>query len=79
MARDTIIVTTSWVEIATGPATITITKKGAGALYFNESGSDTDALKYHPGLGEQFVQDDNVSTFVKMDGAGWELIVDGTL
>jgi len=79
MAKDTITVTTSWVQIATGPVTITVTKRGTGTLWFNESGADANASKYSPDLGEQFVQDDSVDTFVKMSGAGWILLVDGTL
>lgn len=81
MARDTITVTDTWQQIATGAVTITIKSKGTDQILFNEIASDTDALCWGSNLkgGNQFTQDQALPTWVRSDGSHWELIVDGVL
>lgn len=79
MARGVNTPTTSWVQIASGRAVISVAERGSGRLMFNETGTDTAAYVVRPDAGEQFVQTDNETTFVKTDGADWELIIDGVI
>lgn len=79
MARDTITVTNVFQQIAVGVVAVTVTKEGAGTLIFNEVSSDTNANLSHPKKNEQFRQDETKDTFVRSDGTGWVILVDGVL
>lgn len=79
MSRATINVTQSWQLISSGAVTITVTKKGAGSLLFNETGTDSNANVTNPSPGDQFGQDEIRDTFVRALGDGYEVLVDGTI
>ena len=79
MAKARTVVNAGYQTIATGPVVVTIDVRGSGALYFDEAGDDNTAYKTRLGPGEQFEQTEAVATQVRADGAGWEVIADGTL
>ncbi len=79
MAKTTKLVSQAYTQIATGPVVITVSKKGEGVLYFNETPSDVSAYKDAAKPNDQFQQSQSVNTFCRADGDGWEIIVDGTL
>lgn len=79
MAKATVELTQAYQEVAVGAVAITVVKKGSGRLFFNESASDVNANIILPGLIVQFVQNETKSTFVRTDGAGWTILVDGVL
>ena len=80
MARQSVGITQSWQEIATGEAVITVVKKGKGKLLFNTSGSDVDALPFSGASTEQqFQQNSREPTYCRASGDGWEVIVEGTI
>lgn len=79
MSLNTVNVTNTYVQVATGIVTITIEQAGRGNLMFNEIGSDVNALGTNPKAGEQFLQTEAKATFVRSDGAGWVLRLDGAL
>lgn len=80
MPVDTKIVTTDWQEIANGPLTITVQKKGAGPLFFSTTGSDNDPfIGYNLQPGRQLIETEARSTYVKAGGAGYELYCDGAV
>ena len=79
MAKAVIQVTQSYQAVASGQVVITVEKKGAGALFFNETADDATAYKVVGEAGEQFQQTDGVATQVRATGDGWEILVDGTL
>ena len=76
MAKTKIHVTLAWQEIATSTAIITIEKRAKGTLMFNQSEDETTAYKTTGDVGEQFMQDDDIPTYVRADREGWEIIVD---
>ena len=83
MAKTTITTTDTMVEVATGAAVITILKKGSGTLLINESATDVNASPFGGDIevNDQIQQNAAVSSFVRHngDGAGWKLLIDGTL
>jgi len=79
MALNTVTVTQSYQQIGTGAVTITINVEGKGSLFLNETASDVNALKDHPNVGEQYIQNDAVATHIRTDGDGWVVRVDGAL
>jgi hypothetical protein len=79
MARARVTVTQSWTQIAVGRAIFTVAKAGRGPLYFNETPNDTTANVVNPGPERQFQQGDDLPTYVRSDGLGYELIADGAL
>ena len=80
MARGKFTVTNAWVQVAVGAVAITVTKEGRGApLLFNETATDVNANQILPGKGTQAVQNETKTTFVRSDGTGWEILVDGVL
>ncbi len=79
MARARIVVTQTWQQIAVGRAVFTVAKAGRGPLYFNELADDNTANVVNPGPERQFQQGDDLPTFVRADGLGYELIADGAL
>ena len=79
MAVNTVIVTDTYQQIATGAVTLTVQVKGTGSLLINETASDTDALEVNPEVNEQLLQNEAKATFVRSDGDGWVLHLDGTL
>lgn len=79
MAKVEVVVTQTFAQVASGAAVITVTKKGPGAISFNESASDVAAYTVNAKVNEQFSQTEAVATWVKATGDGWEIIVDGAL
>lgn len=79
MALSTVTVTTSYQQIASGTATITVVNQGTGNLLFNETASDTNALISNEMASSQFSQNEVKNTFVRGEGAGWVVRVDGTI
>lgn len=79
MAVSTVTVTDTYQQIATGAVTLTVKVKGAGSLLLNETATDTDAFEVNPDVNEQILQNEAKSTFVRSDGDGWVLHLDGTL
>ena len=72
-------ITTSYQQVATGAMVLTISKKGAGVLYINETAVDDTAYKTADLAGEQFQQTEALATHIRATGTGWEVIVDGVL
>ena len=69
-----------WVQVADGICVVTITDDGSGALMFNTSASDTNAFVDLPENGQQYLQNEDVDTFVKTSGSdsrSWTILVDG--
>ena len=79
MAKSTVVVTDTWQQVATGAVVITVDVQGSSALLFNESATDVNALSSRPDAEEQFAQNEALATFVRSDGDGWEIQVDGAL
>ena len=77
MARSTVNITNTYQQIATGVATITVHKSGSGTLYLNETATDVNANNFKPDNSDQYIQDEAKNTWVRSDGLGWVLLVDG--
>lgn len=80
MARSVITVTSSWVQIASGPSMLTIEEVGSGQLLINNSATDVAAMRFATNsskAGEQVEQDATEPTWVRADGDGWKLLLDG--
>lgn len=79
MAVDTVTVTDTFQQIATGAVALTVKVKGTRSLLINETATDVDAFEVNPEVGEQFLQNEAKATFVRSDGEDWVLHLDGTL
>lgn len=81
MAKLEVTVTTGWQQIATGVATITILERApvGGRILINESGVDLAANVISPSVGDQFIQNQDVPSFIRADNDGWRVLVDGAL
>lgn len=79
MAKADITVTQLWALVAAGPVVVTIDKVGSGAIFFDENQNDDTAYKSVPIPGEQFEQTASLETYVRANGDGWKVIVDGVL
>ena len=80
MATQTVTVTDTWQQIASGVCVITVKKRGTGGnLYFNEVASDVDSRYWDKPAGKQFAQNEAIATWVKSSGTGWVLVVDGAI
>jgi hypothetical protein len=79
MARQTVTLTDSWQQVASGKCVITVLDDGNGAIFFNETATDVDALPIRAKNNQQFAQASGVDTFMKASGDGWEILVDGVI
>ena len=79
MAKSTVVVTNSWQQVATGAVVITIESQGSDVILFDEAQNDATAYKSSSPVGDQFQQSETVATWVRSDGEGWVIIVDGVL
>ena len=69
-------ITTSWQDVAPGPAVFTIKSAGDGEILFNTTEDDStanNAVRLH---GEQLKQTAGVTTKCRATGAGWSIVVD---
>ncbi len=79
MSKNTINVTSSYQQIASGAVVITVKTAGKGVLLFDENQNDSTAYRSSAPVGEQFSQSQTVPTFIRATGDGWVVIVDGVL
>ncbi len=79
MAKITVAITNSWQQVATGAVVITIESQGSDVILFDEAQNDATAYKSSSPVGDQFQQSEAVATWVRSDGEGWVVIVDGAL
>lgn len=80
MAKQVVTITDTFQQVASGAVIITVTKRGNGSLYINETAVDAASNIVRPDVGEQFQQTDAVASHVRAtDATGWEILVDGVI
>lgn len=67
MAKATVQLTNTWQQIGTGVVTITVSEIVGNnrRIAFNESATDTDALRFVPQITDQFRQTEAKATWAK--------------